>query len=366
MNSQAERLAQILSGDRSWETSASWDACELAEAAIEHGVGPLVWSALGETGGEAHLRSLLAHDARAAATRDLFIQRDMQATLAALSAAGIPALVIKGSALAYTLYPEPWLRPRIDTDLLVSIDNVSSAACVLEQRGYSRSDALSTGTLVSHQIAFERLDANGVHHIVDLHWKIVNPQVLADTLPFHELWGDARPAPALGPAARVPSDIASAALACIHRLAHHQGHDRLIWLYDLRLLTTRFDTNAWTALQHLARTKGIAGLCLDGLRETADLFGTAIPTEVTSELGRSAPREASSKQYLHGQVQKRDVLLSDLKHLRGWDARLRLVREHVFPPAAFIRQRYGVRSSWLLPALYLHRLVTGTYRWVRP
>ena len=275
------------------------------------------------------------------------------------------ALVTKGSALAYTVYPSPWLRPRTDTDLLVPYSDVPAATQALEGCGYSRSDALTSGTLVSHQVAFERVDAHGVHHVVDLHWKIVNPQMLADSLPFEDLWRTSQQAPRLGPAARVPSAVASIALGCIHRLAHHQGHDRLVWLYDLKLLTSGFGDADWDELTRLACQQGIAGLCVDGLRQSRDRLGGRLPEPVDATLAQSAPSEPS-RVYLQGTVHKRDVLVSDLNALRNWRSRLRLLREHAFPPAAFIRQRYGVDNRWPLPVLYLHRLVNGVFRWVRP
>ena len=90
-------------GDRSWETSADWDVASLIRAADDHGVSALVWQALaGSSGRIAEIREVLAPTVRAAATRDIFIQRDMQTVLASVAAAGVRALVIKGSALAYT------------------------------------------------------------------------------------------------------------------------------------------------------------------------------------------------------------------------------------------------------------------------
>jgi hypothetical protein len=263
------------------------------------------------------------------------------------------------------MYPKPWLRPRTDTDLLVSYGDVPAAMQALERCGYTRSDALTSGTFVSHQMAFERVDEHDVHHVADLHWKIVNPQVLADSLPFEDLWAQAQPAPTLGPAARVPTPVASVVLGCIHRLAHHQGHDRLIWLYDLRLLTAGFDDTDWRALEQLACSSGVAGLCLDGLRQAQDRLGARLPEALAGALAAAALAEPS-QQYLQGPVRKRDVLLSDLRRIKGWRPRLRLLREHAFPPVAFIRQRYGVNNPLLTPALYVLRLVTGAYKWGRP
>ena len=335
-------------------------------AAIEdHGIGPLLWE-LGPGGvaATAEANGVLEAAVRSAATRDLFVQREMRTVLDALAASGVTALVIKGSALAFTVYAKPWLRPRTDTDFLVPYSHVPAATRVLEGCGYARCDAISTGAFVSHQIAFERTDSHGAYHVIDLHWKVANPQVVADALPFDVLWDDAQTAPALGPVARVPSLVGSLLLACIHRLAHHQGHDRLIWLYDLKLLSAALSAEGWGDLRRRAIECGVAGLCLDGLQQAKMRLGASLPAEIEAALIAAAPHE-SSRMYLAGPVRKRDVLVSDLSALGTWRARMQLVREHLVPAPAFMRKRYGTTARWLLPALYLHRVVTGAYRWVR-
>jgi hypothetical protein len=358
-------LACAISREADWTKVEPSSLDRLREAAIDHGVEGLLWGQLAaESGIAADLRAALEPRVRAAATRDLFVRRDLQTVLSALAVAGVPALVIKGTALAYTVYSEPWLRPRTDTDLLVRFEDVPSASRVLEACRYVRSDALSTGELVSHQVAFERTDPHGVHHIIDLHWKIVNPQVLADVLTFDELWRAARPASALGADARVPSPIDAVALGCVHRLAHHRGHDRLIWLYDLKLLAATMTPEQWGSLRDLACGHGIAGFCLDGLRSAQERLGSRLPVEIHDALAAAAPKEPS-RAWVEGPVTKRDLLLSDLRVLERWGDRVRLMREHAFPPPAFIRQRYHTTTRWGLPALYLHRLVTGASKWIR-
>ena len=106
-------------------------------------------------------------------------------------------------------------------------------------------------------------------------------------------------------------------------------------------------------------------MCLDGLQQARDQLGASLPTSVEGALAAAAPSEPS-RRYLEGLLNRRQVLASDLAALGSWRARLRLIREHAFPPAAFIRERYGVKSSLLLPALYVHRLLTGAHKWVRP
>ena len=358
-------LQSALLGDTALLETTALEVRALIAAAESHGVAALVWQALErETGLGATLRAKLDPLVRGIVARELLVQRDLQSVLAALHTDGVPALVFKGSSLAYTIYPQPWLRSRLDTDVLIRKEDVTAASRVLEQCGYMRSDAISTGELVSHQIAFTRIDENGIRYVIDLHWKTSNPQLFADAMSFDELWSVRQNAAALGRAAYVPPPVASTVLACVHRLAHHQGHDRLIWLYDLKLLAATFSSSGWQELVALASAKRVAGLCLDGLREARGRVGGELPASVEEQLSASAPQEPSHV-YLDRRIHKRDILISDLRVLPSWSDRVRLLREHVFPSRAFIQQRYGVRTRWLLPALYAHRLVTGAFRWVR-
>jgi hypothetical protein len=359
-------LASILRGDDRGVLHDTGNATELADAAIEQGVECLVWQALDRTSGSsALLRSALDSRIRAAAAREFFVRRELVATLRTLESAGIRALLLKGIALGYSIYEQPWHRPTIDTDILVSADGFAAAEQALLDSGYQRSNAVTSGEFVSHQASLERTDASGLQHVIDLHWKIFNPQLVAGMLSFEDLWSDAIPVPLLGGAARMPALVKSLILASAHRLVHHQGHDRLIWLYDIGLLASRLDDKGWRSLADLAAEREVAGLCLDGLQSARDCFGSPLPASVEEALAAAAPRE-TSRRYLEGRVNRWHVLASDLAALRSWRDRLQLLREHAFPPAAFIRERYGVKSSLWLPALYVHRLLTGAHKWVKP
>ena len=359
-------LVDALSGRLDWLSCGDELAAAVRDASIAHGVDGLLWERLGGSDARAasRLRAALDERVRAAATRELLAQRELRRASSAMAAAGVPALLMKGSALAYSMYHQAWLRPRADSDVLVRRSDLDAASNALAGIGYRRTDALSTGELVSHQVAFEHTDAHGAHHVIDLHWKVVNPQMLADSITFEQMWTDAAAVPALGPDARVPSRVHAMSIACVHRLAHHQGNDRLIWLYDIDLLAAAMTRADWQALLDLARRQKIAGLCADGLRGARSVFGTRIPADIEEGLAGAVPAEPS-RVYLEGPVTQRDVLRSDLAHLQSSRARVRLLLEHAFPPASFMKQRYGTRAPWVLPALYVHRLVTGASKWVR-
>ena len=86
----------------------------------------------------------------------------------------------------------------MDTDVLVAEPEVEAAVRALKAFGYSKT-AQNVGRLVSHQMALARLDAQGVWHVLDLHWKVVNPHVFANLLSLEELMAGSVSLPSLGP-----------------------------------------------------------------------------------------------------------------------------------------------------------------------
>ena len=62
-----------------------------------------------------------------AAARAMRSGRQIQVVVDALEAAGIPSVLLKGPALARTVYPDPALRQSVDIDLLVRPGDVLAA-----------------------------------------------------------------------------------------------------------------------------------------------------------------------------------------------------------------------------------------------
>ena len=148
----------------------------------------------------------------------------------------MPVLLFKGAALAYSIYPEPWLRPREDTDLLVDGGDASRAGELLGSRGYQAA-LMQSGELVTNQRLHVRSDASGLRHDCDLHWKIANPVSFAELLTSAE-------ADAVVP---IPPGSATSRLAVLDARMPSSWpagiapritttSPNLLWLYDLHLL----------------------------------------------------------------------------------------------------------------------------------
>ena len=358
-------IARSLRDEVSWASGSALDWDGILRCADQHGVAALLWSSLkGESGiPSAPLTSLstfVASEVARAAIRE----RELGRVLASLESAGVDTIVIKGAALAYSCYPHPWLRTRTDTDLLLSRHSLEPAATTLEAAGYTQSANVSTGEFVSHQASWVRVDEHGLLHVMDVHWKVVNPQVLADVITFQDVRDSSVLVRAGAAALRVPHPVWSLLIACVHRLAHHQDQERLGWLFDIHLLARHLEPGDWDTLLQISTERRVSAICAAGLTTAARHLGTAVPTHTIRAL-TCAGSDDPSRGYAEQEQRRIDVLRDDLRHLARWQDRFRLLREHAFPSARFMMARYDTTHRAWLPACYIHRLVTGAWKWMR-
>jgi hypothetical protein len=222
---------------------------------------------------------------------------------------------------------------------------------------------MTRGDFVLHQCSYARTDRLGIRQVYDVHWKVAGPQPVSELLGWEELDRAAVPIAPLGEHARALGNVHALLLACVHRMAHHYDNRRLIWLYDIHVLASRLGEESLQALMRQVVEMGVASMCIHSLELARERFGTCLPGDL--EDYRTGGSDDSASRFDHN-VRMIDILVSDLKALPGWRERLRLLREHVFPPAEYIRRRYGVSSSLALPVLYAHRFLTGAVKWMRP
>jgi len=300
---------------------------------------------------------------RQAVIVDCVRQAALATALADLNAAGVRVMVFKGAALAHTHYPAPHVRVRADTDLLVAASEIPALDEVLGRLGYAR-QAETSGRLVSYQSHYHKIDHYGVAHAFDVHWKISNLQVLANRFTCQELWNVRVPLAALGPSAVTIDDVHALLLALVHRAGHHPGSRNLLWIYDLHVLASRLTPEEIWQVQEIASARGLGQIAVDGLSLARDWFGTAAVDRVIDALRARGPHQEDAR-VIRGPWTQAGVLRLDLDALPTWRARCRLIREHLLPPASYMRARYGVRSNFLLPGLYLWRAVLGTPKWLR-
>ena len=302
-------------------------------------------------------------DERSCAVLDMARVSELRTVLERLAhTPGIAPIVFKGAALAHSHYPDPWLRPRLDTDVLISPPHVATALAVFKALGYERAVGTS-GALVSSQMALSRVDAFGIDHTFDLHWRIANPHVIASVLTHEGVARRAVQLPAAGPKARAAGDVDALLIACLHRAAHHRDCEELLWIYDIHLIAQRLSPDNWASFVAAARHGRVRALCRRGLTLATDRFASQVPDGVLQALDVEHGESEPSSVYLSKTLRLVEILRSDLKVLPARE-RVRLLREHLFPPAAYIRQRYRVTSTTAVACCYMRRIVGGLPKWL--
>jgi hypothetical protein len=354
-------FAAMLSGAlRDWPDGM--DPLEAVGDAVEHGVAPLLatlgrarerWPAPFVDGLNAAARGELA----LAAVRE----PGLAAVLDALAAGGVRALAIKGAHLAHAVYDSAYLRPRSDTDLLITESDIERTRGILERCRFDRVPHVS-GTLVMPQFHYRREDRSGAIEHLDVHWRLAVPHAFSALPMLDELWERSTAIPALGPAARGPSLADALLIACAHQAAHHSAWRALIWIVDVHRIAERLsdgEAEAFVERATRARVRAVSGRALSLAR---DLLGAHFPPPLVSLAAEPVDAGEPSAAYLSPVGPVRGLAL-DLRALSGWSARTRLLREHLFPTPTYMRA-YAPGSRWPVPALYLRRMVSGAARWL--
>jgi hypothetical protein len=339
----------------------------LIAGAEQHGVTALMAAKFAGAPASPFVERLRAL-AREHAVWELGHRKVLREALSSLAAAGIEPVLFKGTALAYSIYPNPALRSRGDTDLIVPGRERARFTETLAQCGFAPAGAGAVAT-TGYQTSFARPASEGAHEL-DVHWRISDSEVLSRLFTYDELRADAVPLPALAPGARAASSVHALLLACMHRGAHrhnpyyvsgvpYSGGNRLIWLYDLHLLAESFTEREWRSATELARLKGLRGICLDGLAQARQCFATRIPDPVLAAFAPDGVRESASD-YLAADPWRQQW--RDFQALPGIRYKARQLRALLFPPAEYMRKKYADEPGQWLPWLYARRACAGAWR----
>lgn len=359
-------LCAALRGEEpAWPWGEDEDAVsQVLDRAGFHGVAALL-HAQALAGWPAQLRQVLRDQSVQRTMWELRHQHLLIQALDHLNGSGIEPILIKGTALAYSLYANPALRIRGDTDLVIPAEAKERTDRALQSIGWQRALGVS-GEFVSFQANYTQQFANGAVHTLDLHWKVSNSPVLAKLFSYEELRLSARALPALSKRALAPEPVLALLVACMHRATHltnpyyvdgtaHSTDNRLIWLADIHLLAQRFNVEEWRLLARLADQKGLHACTAAGLRAAYECFGGGAPAALQDWLSRTVPTEAPATYLQAGKLMQQWL---DFRAVGGVSARWRLLREAFFPSPEYMRAKYGARPgplSWL----YLRRMVSG-------
>ena len=297
-------------------------------------------------------------------------ERDHKQTLCsvleALSNVGIEPLIIKGTGLAYRNYDRPTERPRGDTDLLVAPDDFDRASRVFLDMG-ARAWAMPAGPVGGCARLFLFPGRFGLGHQIDLHFGISAHPALSGLLKYEGLSEVAIELPSLSPQARTIRDEHALILASMHRLKHrhsayyaggvqYRSPDRLIWLYDIHVLSGQLTKVGWKRLLAAAQTAGLSGAVALALEAATKAYATEYPPQVMGVLQQRGKAERPTRFLTSGVLSQTVMDFAALPNIRS---KTLFLREVCFPSSEHMRSAFADVRPQFLPWLYIYRAARG-------
>jgi len=281
--------------------------------------------------------------AREEALSSMMIESESRGIIRLMAKAGIPSLMLKGSALAHWAYTQPHLRACSDVDLLVpSREDGEALSAQLTAKGYERVKTL--GDLVAYELLCHRQVAGGWNLEVDIHWRLANSPLFANVFTFDELMKDSIELPKLAPGARGLGIVHAFIHACLHRALNLSTgtNDKLKWLYDLEVLMELFTPEQWKRLANLSVGKGVAGIVSDALHVAAATFGRELPAQWMGVMLRSQGNETLDARRLSDW---RYMQRKSFESLPGFFQKIRWLGQRCFLSHEYLQQLYGKKEQ---------------------
>ena len=197
--------------------------------------------------------------------RALIVDAAAGKAAAALAAAGVPFLLLRGPALAAVLYDDPAQRPYLDADLLVEPERLSKAEAALAGSGFDESPLEAAFPEGRPQHAHTWRSASG--GVVDVHRTLIGVAAPPSTV-WRVLSAEVETMCVGGNRIDVPSLSARALIVALHA-AHHVDTSGQA-LDDLQRAIGRLGHTTWLEAAALARTLEAVGPFVSGLSLVPD------------------------------------------------------------------------------------------------
>ncbi len=356
-------LVDVING-RSPEWKSSWDDADFITACQIHGVTGIVADCAKRKKLNLPLEVFqgLKEVLDSLRVFELLHTEQLRLLFGKLESAGVSFILLKGTALAYSVFSSPHLRSRGDTDLFIAEGRRSEMDASLLNLGYER-QVTPPADLSSYQQIYSKTDHFGYDHIIDVHWRISNRQVFANAFTWEELEQHTSEIPDLWPKARSLNPEYLLLHLCLHRVGHFtfptfdehltERGDRLLWLYDIALVCRELESTGWIRFSNLCKEKQMCAVVLDTLAAANAFFPFNIPEQARALLAPTGGREPSRRLLDGGFL---NSLVSDLAALPSWTEKITLLTEHLFPPSNYMLFKYEKQSRLWLPLLYIRRL----------
>jgi hypothetical protein len=286
----------------------------------------------------------------------LSLERHLITLSTALEDAGVQMVLVKGPAVAHTVYPDPSWRPFVDLDFLVRGRDFQRACEVLADRGFHRGlPEPRAGFDMRFGKAAELTGPDGL--MIDLHRTlVVGPfglwidleELFAGTVPF-----------SLGGCALRRLDDASLFLhACVHA-SLGWWPPLLMPLRDVAQVAS-FANVDWDAVAERTRRWKLGAVVRHAVETATQTLGASFPAEVGGVLMiKPGRRELQAlNAYVTDRRGRGGTATSTIRAIPGLRAKAAYVRALLFPSREFLTARVpsgrpSYLRRWTIPIRWL-------------
>lgn len=280
--------------------------------------------------------------------------------LAQFAAEHIPVVLLKGAALAMSLYPDPAWRRLGDLDVLIHPVDKERVATLLRANEFTPLLDLNDGfreQLGSEQ-TYIRRGKQGM--TIDVHWQVINVPSYAQVQNVAWFWAHTQRIPYGNQTAEIFDATAQFLHLAEHFVLHHQMQG-VRWSCDLAWLLARDEASLdWTALDQAAQRFGVKHALEAVCAHVETEWGVALSEKIRQQWTVST---TSQIKIAVETTEHSDLLfLREAMSYQGWRRKLIYVSNYFFPSPTYMQTRYCIKHKWLLPLYYAWRLGLGMRR----
>ncbi len=282
---------------------------------------------------------------------------------------GMQTIVLKGLWLCEKIYHNSAMRPGGDIDILVPKDQVDACLALLEEQGIGEfwHNLLKDDYFTRHHLHQQRCTPD-LSIWFEIHWALDHPYTLL-TVDYESIFERAKPAQLLGAPIQemaLPDLLLSLAIHIVKHavylpsLINREDIPRIIladgmlmYYLDIAEVIKQNKKIDWDLTVHLARDWGAVDILGSVLQVCKQYFDAPVPDHVLSSLpvrgpwpitrqfmARAAEQELATYEGGQGSRMWKFLLASNGAFILR-PVRLLETASYFFPPADFLRRRYG-------------------------
>lgn len=356
-DSMSYKIKEILGLDLDWDY--------IMEEASRNEIESLLYHNLHKMDDSRNIPESAMKDLRVAyyatTSRNIRFLNELSKLLKTFNDANIEVVVLKGAALAETVYQNIALRPFGDIDLLIREDKMPDAEEILSDLGYSTPPVYpSKWHRKRHMISVRAEELHYVNQdknvILDLHWDL-QPRSSPFQIDVQKFWENTQTMKLAG--------VETLIFTPEHLLEHLCFHIYKEVIGGVSILIRHCDVNEvvryyerdidWGYFVETSKRYGLQIPSYYGLYTASGLLGAPVPENVLSELKPDKNKVTISlEQVLHPalvkpKVDDKEYLLNvkrRISAIKGIKNQFYYVLGHIFPNREYLIHRYSVKRPY--------------------